>query len=366
VPSTIKLSGVDFYHQTGTPLDFNVTVAAAGLFRDSFQTDTAPDNVSVPTGFGSAVDPMVLDFGDFGGATLALPYHALRKQGIPGVYSPINPPAQADNGEYVNTNLAIVSPGSASPAGGAAYLRAHLSTPFQGPVAYVDTVPYLFNSFPQTTSAATNEPFVDEQYRYISSFAAGSPTVPTIPAGGNIFASASVLVAAGEDLQVIGNALVYPQTNFAAHLPAGPDYAAVAAADAANHLRRFVRAFDTGIARNTGTITLSGLAVAAITPDAPYDGTEYTGHLTGGAIIQVKVPGVTGWLDLGRGKGDPDLGTQDFKGCSTGVTGLSITYDTTSFTSGNGAGAFLIFVRVTFLNNAAGKALSLGNLSWSP
>jgi hypothetical protein len=366
-PTKIKLSGMDFYSNGATPLHFNVSAAANGLFQNSFLTDTAPDNVTVPTGFGSASVPMIVDFGDFGGGLLNVPYESLRKQGVPGNYSATNPPALTDIGEYINANLAILSPSAASPVGGAGRFRVQLRTPFSSAVSYVDSTRYLFNSYPQTgVSTTTDEPFVDEHYRYISAAAPASPALPIVPAGGNVFDSVTPFAGAGADLQVLGNQLVYPQVDFSTYVPAGPNYATVQAGDAANQPRRYVRAFNTGIARNTGSLTLSGLLVSAVTTSAAYDGTETTGHLTGGAIIQIKVPGATGWLDLGRSKGDPDLGTQDFKGCSTGVTGTTITYDTTAFTSDNGSGQFVIFVRISFLNNAAGRVLALSNLTWAP
>ena len=371
VPTQFPLSGVGFYNQGATDLIFNVTLAANALFANSFQTSATPDGVNVPTGFASASYPITVDFTDFGGSTLALPYYALRKQGVPGVYSPVNPPATADVGEYINATLAIVAPTSASPSGGAGILRTSLRSPFQGPVSYNDSTLYLYNSYPQNTSTATNEPFVDEQYRYISSYAAGVAAAPTIPAGGNIYNSAAVIAIAGADLQVIGHRAVYPQTNLTAYVPAGPNYAAVAAGDAVNHPRRFIRAFNTGIARNTGKLRLRFTvgSEASFTTDSAYTGVETVGHVTGGMIIQVKVPGgATGWLDLGRDLGDPGLGVLDYYGCSTGVlvsgSDVTVSFQTTAFTSDNGSAEFPLFIRISMLNNIAGLSISLDNVEW--
>jgi hypothetical protein len=73
-------------------------------------------------------------------------------------------------------------------------------------------------------------------------------------------------------------------------------------------------------------------------------------------------------LDLGRPKGDPDLATTDFRGCSTGTSGpdVTVSYDTTSFTVDNGFGDFLIFVRVSLIKNGTGETLDLQEVEWLP
>jgi hypothetical protein len=154
------------------------------------------------------------------------------------------------------------------------------------------------------------------------------------------------------------------------------DYSGFPGTDGANHARRFLRSFDTGTPRSTGWIRLRGLAQAAFTQSAAYDGSETTGHTTGGAIVQLKVPGASGsdWLDLGRAYGDPgvvgSLGSSPFYGCSTSVitngSDIYVQYQTGSIlTSNNGSGQFLIFIRVTFLNGA-GTSLNLGQIQWYP
>ena len=206
----------------------------------------------------------------------------------------------------------------------------------------------------------------------MSGFAATSPAVAILPAGLDDFDSTAILVANGPDLQVVGHQLVYPHDAFsgASYRPlTQPDYAAVLAGDAANHIRRHLRAFDTGIARNTGKLRVKGLAFSAWNSSSPYTGIEDTDH-SGGAILQVRVPGSTGWLDVGRVKGDPDLLTTDFRGCRTALTGsgsdFTATYDTTAFTADNGSGKFLLFVRISLIKNGAGETLRFDDITWSP
>jgi hypothetical protein len=367
-PTTIKLSGVDFYSNGATPLHFDIEVRASGMFANSFYTSTSG-------GMASAYNPMEVDFSDFGGSNRPVPYTDMKVTGGGSNYGPSNPPLPADEGDFVVTNQAIYgTPGSASPVGGGGVLKANLRKPFASSpvVIYPDPLKYLFNSYPQTggttESKDISEYFVDEKYRYINGVSLVSPSKPIIPAGGDVYDSTTVLIIGDGNLQVIGNQLVYPHANFSSgYSPAGANYASVLAGDASNALRRYVRAFDTGTARNLGKIRIRGLALAAFNSPGAFTGSEVNDH-AGGAIFQIKVPGSTGWLDLGRVKGDPDLATTDFRGCRTGYStigsDLIVTYDTTAYTADNGSGDFLLFVRLTFIKNGTGQGLTLDELEW--
>lgn len=373
VPTTVFLSGVQFYNGTGLSWDVNLKVN--GLFDNSFLTGSLA-NPNVATGFESTFDPIRVNFSDFGGSFQRVPYYDLRKNTIPGNYSPINSPQIGDIAEYINAALTIVSPTSASPVGGFGTVRGELRDAFNAVVNFNDTAKrYLFNSYPQTGggTASTDvfETFTDEKYRYVSTFAGGSPAVPILPVGGDDFDSTAVFVANGPDLQVVGHQLVYPHDNFSAasYRPVTqPDYAAVLAGDAASTIRRYIRAVDTGIARNIGKLRIRGLAFSSWDSSVPFTGNEVTDH-PGGAIIQVKVPGSTGWLDLGRPLGDPDLLTTDFRGCRTALSGsgtdFTATFNTTAFTANNGSGQFLLFVRISLIKNGTGQTLVYDDITWS-
>lgn len=373
VPSTVFLSGVQFYDNSGPALTWDVDLRVNGLFANSYLTGSLA-NAEIAAGFEASFDPIRVSFSDFGGSFERVPYYDLRLLATPPNYDSTNAPQIADIAQYLNASLAIVSPTSASPAGGYGLLRGQLRDAFNSVVNFNDATRYLYNSFPQTggstASTDTVEPFTDEKYRYVSTFAASSPAVPILPAGGDDFDSTVAFVATGPDLQVVGHALVYPQENFGAatYRPVGqPNYATVLSGDAANHIRRHIRAFDTGIARNTGRLRIQGLAFSSWDSSVAYSGSEVTDH-PGGAIVQVKVPGSTGWLDVGRVKGDPDLTTADFRGCRTALTGsgtdFTATYDTTAFTSDNGSGDFLIFVRISLIKNGTGQTLSFTDIQW--
>lgn len=375
-PTTIFLSGVQYYSVASGAghLAWTVDIRATSLFDNAFQTGSSDNPPQVPAQFHSAFDPIQMDFSNFGGALLPVPYNAMNKFGGAG-YTHLNSPEPGDTGEYTNSALVIPSPVAFCPVGGFAQLTAVLHSAYHQTV-YVDPNRYLFDTYAAgALSTTTFEPFVDELYRYINAFdPTSSSTVPIVPAGGNIFPSASALVGGGNSLQVVGQELVYPQTNYnvATFLPTQAiDYSGFPGGDGVNHLRRYQRAVDTGGARNTGWIRLRGLAQAAFTTNAAYNGTETTGHLTGGAIIQLKVPGGsgTGWLDLGRQYGDPGIATLDFYGCQTGVvifgSDIYVSFNTTAFTSNNGSGNFLLFVRVTFINGP-GTGLILDQFEWFP
>ena len=381
VPANVTYSGVPFVNQT--TLQFNVTLSANDLFDNSFVTGSVDNPPGVPTQFHSATDPIVITMADFGGSSQLVPYTSLRKQGIPGNYAIGNAPQLADIGEYINAAQAIVAPVTTNftpnNALGYSVLSADFHKPFLASTGHLDaSKKYLYNTFPAIggvagSSTNTFDGFVDELHRYVT-LHAPIATDRIVPVGGNIYVSATALTVDTDSLQIVANNLVYPQVDFSACYPVGPNYSTIPGIDAANHPRRHTRVFDTGLPRNTGTLRIRFLGgfgnTASFTQNAAYDGGETTGHITGGMIIQVKVPGVTGWLDIGRGLGDPGLATTDFYGCSTGVTisgsDILVTFNTTSFTANNTSGEFPLFVRVTMLNSAAGRALRLDELAWAP
>lgn len=364
-------SGIEHYNSTG--LTFNFTATATDVFKNSYRTNQVATG-SVPVGFESTEPPAKIDLTAFGG--LVHPY-SLYDNGLLFVddgtglaFTLASPPVILDVARAQNPSQAIGGAASTIPWP-YGQVGVEWRSPFGGLATQASTERYIYNPVAGSLTTNTYEPLNDESYRHISSFAAGSPATPILPAGGNAFVSATLLASGDGNLQVHSGRLIYPSTNFtvAPYNPTTPggDYAAVLAGDAANHIRRHVRAFNTGIARNTGKIRLKGLALVAFASTGAFTGSEVADH-TGGAIVQVKVPGSTGWLDLGRSKGDPDLATTDFRGCSTGTSGpdVTVSYDTTAFTVDNGFGDFLIFVRVSFIKNGTGETLDLQEVEWLP
>jgi hypothetical protein len=385
-PTQIQLSGVPFYSNSPTGLIWNVAIKFNTLFRDSYLTGTAPNGAIVPSGYTSANNPLQIDLTDFGQASLInVPYNGLRKDQVGSTaYSNVNAPGITDVALYENASLSITGASPAAPVTGYGVIKTIIRDPFQT-ANYDDSANrFMFNSFPQSGGGAastdTFETFVDEQYRHVSTYNATTPTTPIVPAGADDFNSAATLVASSPDLQVMGGRLVYPQTDFSTnnpgvlvYSPAGPNYASVLSSDPSNHLRRYIRAFNTGIARNTGRLRIKGTLGMQVTLSGPtvvlpapfytdgsaYNGSETTGHRAG-AMIHIKVPGVTGWMDLGRTAGDPSNSSADFFGCrttvDTSVAGeITVGYNTIGSTAGSGGAngnKFLIYVRVTLIKSA--------------
>ncbi len=369
--TTVFLSGVEHYNSTN--LAFDVLSAANGLFTNSYLTNSVA-SASVPAGFESNPTPAALDLSDFGGGVVL--YQLYDQGGSSKIvdntsgnpYTLAAPPTSAST-----ARLAVVQPvgGSTVPFTGGVpggQLRVQWVPAFAAASIRTATSRFLYDPLGNSGSTSTVENFTDEANRHVATLAASSATTPLVPAGANDYDSTTVLTSNNGELQVVSGRLVYPGTNFGLNFaPAGPNYATVRSGDSSNHKRRYIRAFDTGIARNTGKLQIVGLAFSAFDAgNAAVDSAEVADH-PGGAIVQIKVPGVTGWLDLGRPSGVPDLDkAQNFRGCRTAIAGDVYTYDTGGFTANNGSGQFLLFVRITLVKNGTGETLNLDSITWLP
>lgn len=367
--STVALSGVQHYT---TDLTFTLQVNATNLFNKSYFTGTVSSPPDVPANFVGDKDPVEIDLSDFGvTAPVGKHYYELKDSGSVFFNSNTNVPLTTDTAQYGPsagfTIPALPALTYATPVGGFAIVKANLNRSSATTVA-ADAKKFLYNGYPQTggTTASTDtlEKFVDEQYRVDTLY---SPTATDAmpPTGGADYNSATALaIATGPattpktSLQVIGGRLVYPQTDYsvAAFSPTGPNYNAVFLGDAINTRRLYVRAFDTGMPRSTGRFRIKGLtyndfkgvgALAANLADHP-----------GKVFVSLHIPGATGFLDLGRVKGDPDLSLTDQRGCLTAIVSGSpegdvFEYDMTAYTADNGSGKFLIYLGITFIKDTA-------------
>jgi hypothetical protein len=367
--TTSPLSGINYYNSTGFQVNLLSTVN--NLFQNSYLTNSVA-SVSVPAGFTSS-DPIAeVLMGEFGGVTTpyqlfdASPARVVNDAGG-APFSLVSPPALGSVARFVHaTHPTATAP--AEPTFPYSRPTIRWKGAFAGDLDTLTTERYLFNTGFSGFDSTTLEPFCSETYRYVGSYAASTASAPMLPAGGDDYNS-TVSLPAGE-LQVQAGRLVYPSENFtsAVYYPAnaGRNYATILAGDALNTKRRYIRAFDTGIARNTGRLRITGVAFADFEAGVSVDPGEITDH-TGGMVVQIKVPGATGWLDLGRDSGAPDLDkSQDFRGCLTGASGDVYSFDTGSFTSDNGSGVFLLFVRVTLIKNGVGQTLNVQEIEWLP
>jgi hypothetical protein len=373
VPTTVYQSGVRYYN--GNNLRFDINIQADNLFDDCYYTGTSWSPNGPPDGFQSLQDPLVLDLGYLGIGEVPFIFSELKKVGAGSNYSTANPPLAGDTAELTLTNYSPTwSLTGYTSSQGYSVIRSILTKPIYQQTVYSDSsFRYLFNSYYQvgtTTSTDTFEPFNDEKYRY-NDIALITPTKPIEPAGGDDFNSTTIFVSDDGKLQICGGRLIYPSEDYSSglYLPAGPDYATVKAGDSINHHRVFVRAFDTGMARNTGRIRLRKLEQGHFESSTVYYGND-SDH-PNFAIVEIKVPGLTGWLDLGRDKGNPDLTTADGRGCRTAVevsgSDVTVTYDTTEYTATNSTAngdKYLLFVRVTLMNNGSGPTYYAEEIEW--
>jgi len=134
-----------------------------------------------------------------------------------------------------------------------------------------------------------------------------------------------------KELQVASGQLVVPENDYTAGwaLPSAGqfDYSGLAGGDPADTIRWYTRLFDTGGPTNVGRFRIKGIhqkdfgVTGPFTGDLPTDHEGDTisgegGSVGGGVVVLVKIPGVTGWLDLGRSNGDPNIDkTKDYYGC---------------------------------------------------
>jgi len=375
---TNYLSGIQYY--TSTTFRVNVSSTAGNVFSNSFLTNTVA-SASVPAGFESALPIVQAVMSGFNGATQSFPLFdgsnvVNNSGGSP--FTLVNPPDTSAVALFSNatqTALTVVSP-LPKPVYPYAQVVVRWRGSFSNYVDATSTERYLVDpAYAEATlTTETKDSFVKENYRYVSSYTASLASAPIIPQGADVFGSTYAVSSA--DLQLYSGRLVYPTVNFNASSirpvqDASRDYSATYAGDPSGTKRRYVRAFNTGIARNAGKIQLTGLTAAAFTATIAIDPNELTDH-AGGAIVQIKVPGVTGWLDLGRSDGVPDNDkTQNFRGCKVGVVEAggvtTVTYSTGSaMTQPNSEGKFILFVRVTLIKNGTGETLSVQAVDWLP
>jgi hypothetical protein len=223
-----------------------------------------------------------------------------------------------------------------------------------------------------TLTTDTKESMVLESYRYVASYLPiGGELI--LPVGGADFDSA-LAIPSGE-LQVMAGRLVYPSSDYTGwSYPSqdpGRDYSSVYSSDPSNTMRRYIRAFNTGGVLDRGKIRIKGLIASDFAALLPISMGEVDCH-PGGAIVQIMIPGVTGWLDLGLEDGQPDsTKTSNYRGCQVSLTEVSfettVEYSTAPyFTSVNVEGKYLIFVRVTFIKNGIGEYIYLEDIEWLP
>lgn len=183
------------------------------------------------------------------------------------------------------------------------------------------------------------EKFIDEKYCLPAS------AFDTVPGAiTNQWTSANVLASGDAE---VGGGLRYPQINYGQGFitqTGQPDYSG----RSGNMV--YCRAFrDSNDPHNSGILRLVGLALADIQ--------------SGGEVkVELKLPGLTGWLDLGL---PFDLGTftgADGDGCRTAASGDEFSWTAGTFSTA--LSGWMVIVRVTLKSAAAPMISEMRLLGW--
>jgi hypothetical protein len=176
-----------------------------------------------------------------------------------------------------------------------------------------------------TTSDYLHEYFDDEYMRLPNGDYGAIPTLT------NRWLSAPWLVMG--EAQVYNGNLIYPQDNFAGREPSmgQPNY------NTFTGDQRYFRAFyKTGSPHSSGTLRILG--INSISPAG-----------IGEVNVELKIPGVTGWLDLGKPFDSGTFQGIDGDGCKVIQNGNNWSWTTGTFTTAYGG--WMIVVRVTLRDN---------------
>jgi len=180
---------------------------------------------------------------------------------------------------------------------------------------------FLLNTY-GNVSNESDDTFRDENYRLETEEYDTLPTSLT----GNWNSAQSLLTNDG--LQIL-DGLFYPDKNYSIHYPLGnPNYSTI------SDNRFYSRALRlSGMPKTNGVITLNGM-------DYNQLGTTWEAH--------IKLPGLTGWLDLSQPYDSASFTGADGDGIHISHTTNSITYTTGGFSTG--LTDFTIIVRIMMKN----------------
>ncbi|MDP8238625.1 MAG: hypothetical protein P9X24_06015 [Candidatus Hatepunaea meridiana] len=197
----------------------------------------------------------------------------------------------------------------------------------------------LVNTYSQQSTDLL-EKFLDENYRLPL---AAYDSIP----GSIIDQWISANVISNGNAQIAGS-LIYPVTNYSSgYTPnAGqPDYSSSFTGD-----QQYLRAFrDTGDPHNSGILRLVGLLLTDI-------------QAGGDVKVEIKLPGSTGWLDLGEPYDAGSFQGDDGDGCRTSVNGNQFGWSAgTNSTAGSG---YMVIVRITLKNSSAPVITELQMMGW--
>lgn len=212
----------------------------------------------------------------------------------------------------------------------------------------------LINTYNTHASTNTTESFVDEVYRLVPDINGGTGAAaaypndyvgipPVIPAafGNPGYWDATAILTNG-NAQSFNAQLVYPTQNFTAgYAPAqngGANYSGFNNTNSHNGQVYYRAMYSPGNPRSTGTLTIGGIVLTDLTQFSP------------NIKVEIKLPSVTGWLDLSLPFNNGIFNGTTGQGCRTGNSGNSFGWSVGAFTTGTSG--FMYILRITLFNTS--------------
>ena len=230
-----------------------------------------------------------------------------------------NPPNYDDNISYSQ----LITINAASYRSEDSRVSVSLQHPYKSTVtAQTPSYKFLVNTYGNTSGDLIDN-FVDENYR----LPLGEYT--TIP--GSITGQwDSSLPLTTNDALVYAGSLRYCNIDFSTYSPVGPNYSGRTGD------QKYIRAFrKTGTATNSISLILTGLTNTDV------------GQIGSGDInVEVKLPGLTGWLDAGKPFDSGSFTGATGQGCRTSQTGSTWGITFGSFSTANSG--YIVIIRITF------------------
>jgi len=311
--SPVNLSGVK-YLPSGVAV--HVKVTATGIFVNTFHAQ-----------------PVTLQGNEAGFVDQAVSYVAGGSGELSGYSDPpqVGEPFVVEKDITLNQGLFSLD----------ARVRAAVRDPFSEatPVLVPRNDKLLVNTLSQQSTELL-EKFTDEVYRLPLGAYDSIPGQIT-----NQWDGASVL--SNGNAQVAG-ALRYPETDFSSgYLPSTgqPNYSTGFTGE-----QQYIRAFRAlNDPHNSGILKLVGLELSDIEP-------------SGDVQVEIKLPGLTGWLDLGLPFDAGNFAGADGDGCRTSVDSDEFSWTAGAFSTADSG--WMVLVRVTLKNSSAPALQEMQILGW--
>ncbi|MDP8239386.1 MAG: hypothetical protein P9X24_09875 [Candidatus Hatepunaea meridiana] len=313
--SPAYLSGVK-YMPAGT--EIGVKVTAQNVFENSFHSQ-----------------PVTIVGGQVGFSNQNISYVAGGNAELSG-YS--DPPQDSEN-FIIDKDIALEAGFFSLDGKLFATAKDPFTTSSQVEIQRQDNRTMLVNTYSQQSTDLL-EKFLDEKYRLPL---AAYDSIP----GSVIDQWTSANTLSNGNAQIAGS-LIYPVVDYSSGYTPNtgqPDYASGFTGD-----QQYLRAFrDTGDPHNSGILRLVGLSLTDI-------------QAGGDVKVEIKLPGSTGWLDLGESYDAGSFQGDDGDGCRTSVNGNQFGWSVGTNSSADSG--YMVIVRITLKNASAPAITEIQMMGW--